>query len=486
MKLITVGSDPQSNLYLKSQFVSGYHADIILKDNGEILLCDKGSTNGTLLNGSKISPNSDVVIRRGDNVVFADTKLDWSLIPVITPDATAKSIINIGSHSLNNVILPGPKVSRFHATIKQDAKGKWSICDHSTNGTTLNGVRIPKDTEVKLKAGDSIVCAGNPVQNPVPKGKGKTLAYIAAALLACLLVAGGALLLSKKPMHYSGQKLYEEYSPATVLIIMRYHYRITAGSLNVAEALGTSEFVEKDNRLVEYRDESDSKIILATGFYISDGGLIATNLHVVRPWLYDKNVQPVEDLVRKWFNDLSKTNPIYLNYISQVKAEGVVDEMYAIPHGQYVDLRSAFPCREVITSEDPEKDIAIIKAMLPGNKLQDGAKYIDINSTPDRSKYKAGAKIYTWGFPMATQLQDVNNKTLEAVFAEGFIRQGNNDYDFGHSATTGSGASGSPVFDEKGHLIGIIFGGFGYSYEYAIRSEYLCELMEKAKGKNNL
>ena len=419
MKLITVGSNPQSNLYLKSQFVSGYHADIILKDNGEILICDKESTNGTFLNGSKISPNTDVVVKRNDNVVFADTKLDWTLIPVVNPDNNAKTIINIGSHPLNNIILPGPKVSHFHATIKQDLKGKWFICDNSTNGTTLNGVRIPKDTFVKLKAGDDIRCAGNPVQNPVPKGAGRTFIYVVAALVLCLIVAGGVLLLSKRSPKYSGEKLYAEYSPASVLIWMGYHYHITAGSLNIAEALGTSEWVVKDNRLVEYRSGDQSLDIFATGFYISEGGLIATNLHVAKPWLFDENVNPVEDLVRSWLNRLSRDNPMYLNYISQVKAEGVVDFMYAIPHGQYFDLKSVFTCREVITSDDTEIDIAVVKAMLPGNKLQDGAKFVNIYSTPDRKDYKAGMKIYTLGFPMATKLQDLENKTLEAVFNEG-------------------------------------------------------------------
>lgn len=43
MKLIVIGSNSNCQIKLDSQFVSGYHAEILLLDNGEILLTDKGS-----------------------------------------------------------------------------------------------------------------------------------------------------------------------------------------------------------------------------------------------------------------------------------------------------------------------------------------------------------------------------------------------------------------------------------------------------------
>ena len=68
MKLIVIGSNSNCQIRLNSQFVSGYHAELLLLDNGEILLTDKGSRNGTYLNGQRLQPNKDIPIKRGDPI----------------------------------------------------------------------------------------------------------------------------------------------------------------------------------------------------------------------------------------------------------------------------------------------------------------------------------------------------------------------------------------------------------------------------------
>ena len=487
MKLLTVGSSSQSNLYLNSPYVSGYHADIVILDNGDVMICDKGSTNGTFLNGTKLSPNVEVLVRRGDSVLFADTPLDWTFVPEIRPDANVRKLLGIGSHQRNQIHVSGQKVSRFHATVKQTNDGKWYICDHSTNGTTLNNVRIPKDTFVRLKKNDSIRCAGVPVDNPIPnRGGSRYLLYGLAAVLACLLVGGAFWLFKNHYQKLPPEKIYTEYSPSTVLIMMGYHYKVSAGSLDVERAFGADEFIVSENTLVPFSPNASLQVF-ATGFYISEDGLIATNLHVARPWLFDKNIQPVEDLFRERLNDLSKTvNSNYANYISQVKVEGVVDYMYAISHGEYFDGHNAMSCMEVNYSDDTEIDVAILKAMLPGHKLPSGARFIDLSSIPDRKTYKPGLKLYTIGFPMATRLQDVEKKTLKAIFSEGNMSNSNNNYDFGHSAVATNGSSGSPVFNEHGQLIGVISSGLGNGYNFAVRAEYITQILAKAQSKNNI
>ncbi len=484
MKLLTVGSSPQSNIYLNSKFVSGYHADIVLLDNGDILVCDKTSTNGTFLNGSKLSPGVEVLVKRGDSIVFADTPLNWTLVPDLKPDLTAKKLLGIGTHTRNQIRISGPKVSRFHATIKQTNDGKWYICDHSTNGTTINNSPIPKDTFVRLKKNDVIKCAGTMVENPAKTPGNNSLKYILAAVLATLLIGGGLWLASKRSPVLSGQEIYAKYSSSTVLIMLGFHYEISAGSLDVKQTFGTDEFVIVNNQLVPF-DGSNGQQSFATGFYFSEDGLIATNLHVAKPWLFDATIQPVEDLVRIWLNNLSKTsNPNYANYISQVNATGIVDYIYAIPHGEYFDGHNAMSCVEVTASDNTEMDLAILRAMLPGHKLQDGATFVDITSIPDRSEYKPGTKVYTMGFPMALHLQDIEKKTLQAVFSEGLMMNSNNNYDFGHNAAASNGSSGSPVFNNRGQLVGIISSGFGNGYNFAVRSEYLVKLRDHAKNDN--
>ena len=484
MKLLTVGSSPQSNIFLNSKFVSGYHADIVLLDNGDILVCDKNSTNGTLLNGSKLSPGMEVLVKRGDSVVFADTPLNWTLVPDIKPDPDAKRLMGVGTHARNQIRISGPKVSRFHASIKQTKDGKWYICDHSTNGTTVNNVPIPKDTYVRLKKNDVIKCAGALVENPIPTTNTDVIKYIIAAAICCIFIGGGIWLLKRQTRTLSGQEIYSKYSSSTVLIMLGFHYEISAGSLDVEKTFGSKEFVVENNQLIPY-DGTNGQTGFATGFYISEDGLIATNLHVAKPWLFDSTIQPVEDLVRVWLNNLSKTsNPHYVNYISQVNAKGVVDFIYAIPHGEYFDGHNAMSCVEVVASDNTEMDLAILRAMLPGHKLQPGATFIDVSTIPERGEYKPGTRVYTMGFPMALHLQDIEKKTLQAVFAEGLMMNSSNNYDFGHNAAATNGSSGSPVFNDYGQLIGVISSGFGNGYNFAVRSEYLIKLLEQAKSDN--
>ena len=47
MKLITIGSSQNATIRLDSSFVSSLHAEIILIDNGDIILTDRNSRNGT-------------------------------------------------------------------------------------------------------------------------------------------------------------------------------------------------------------------------------------------------------------------------------------------------------------------------------------------------------------------------------------------------------------------------------------------------------
>lgn len=70
--------------------------------------------------------------------------------------------VTVGRTPNNDIVLPHPSVSRFHAYFQLDAKtGNWSLVDaESKNGTLLNGVRLtatqpaPLGSEAKLRMGE--------------------------------------------------------------------------------------------------------------------------------------------------------------------------------------------------------------------------------------------------------------------------------------------------------------------------------------------
>ena len=78
MKLIIIGTAPDTHIRMTSPYVSAYHAELLLLDNGDILLKDKASRNGTFLNGNRVTPNKEVTVTRGSDIVCANESLDWS------------------------------------------------------------------------------------------------------------------------------------------------------------------------------------------------------------------------------------------------------------------------------------------------------------------------------------------------------------------------------------------------------------------------
>lgn len=204
MKLIIIGSAADVHVKYDSPYVSGYHAELLLLDNGDILLTDKASRNGTFVNDTRISPNKEVPIQRGDNIRFADVTLDWNSIPIQQNLQGVKEIRGIGTNFRNKYLLQGDKVSRYHATLKLKKDGKWYIQDHSKNGTTVNGIQIANNQEVQLKKSDKIACAGIEVPNPYTGGKrrkkrntllwvfrGMGIAAIIALIIGCVIYFRG-------------------------------------------------------------------------------------------------------------------------------------------------------------------------------------------------------------------------------------------------------------------------------------------------------
>lgn len=75
----TIGRRGDNNIVLSDDpYVSGSHAQITAKDDAFVLI-DVGSTNGTMLNGTKVEPNQPVTLSAGDEVVFGKTTVKFEL-----------------------------------------------------------------------------------------------------------------------------------------------------------------------------------------------------------------------------------------------------------------------------------------------------------------------------------------------------------------------------------------------------------------------
>lgn len=507
MKLIVIGSGSAAHLKLNSQFVSGYHAELLLLDNGEILLTDKGSKNGTYLNDQRLQPNKDIPIKRGDVVRFADQTLDWRNVPALPmPDISKiKEMRGIGTNFRNKHQLQGERVSRFHATLTKKNDKNWYIQDHSKNGTTVNGKAIPSNQDIKLKKGDKILCAGVPVPNPYGEGNSINYRKIFMVLSLILFLCGGTYGIMKLINHFSDdtsngggsslitakitsdEEIYAKYKNSTVLLIGFYYYKVTAGNLDLEKAGLPTEVIWANNTIQKVDGmRSRMKSFTGTGFFVSNDGKIVTNLHIVRPWLFDKELSFISDKYKMLIATLASENPALNAFTSQIKVEGVMSYVGMLPNGAYFSEENLKQCRELVGHDNIEKDVAILQ--LETKRLPDtNCNIVDMNqAVTNDSEIRVGSHIYTMGFPFGLSLQDLKtSKGIRILANGGSITQECTEYSFGFNAPSYGGASGSPIFNAKGQLIGVLNSGMTNSqgFNYGIKAVHAKELLEQAQSK---
>lgn len=494
MKLIIFGSAPDVHVRYNSPYVSAYHAEILQLDNGDIILTDKGSRNGTFVNDIRIEPNKEVSIKRGDNVRFANERLNWNLVPMPQDLDNVKEMRGIGTNFRNRYLLQGDKVSRFHATLKLKKDGKWYIQDHSKNGTTVNGVKLHENEEVQLKKGDRILCAGVEAPNPLGKKTStKPTKWIGGGIGICALISilfmvlpgGRNLFKGCKHSLPTDSELYEKYNKAIVLMMGRWHYQVTAGDLDLNSMGFPTEFVIKEGEIVFVKNEPLYMTYTGTGFFVSTDGKIVTNLHIAHPWAYE-DLSAIKTAYKQMIAQIGSVAPHFNAYLDQVKVEGVLDHIGFICNGEYLAEENLVGCHELIASDNPDADVAILQSNK--KKLPDD-KYPWVNleeAVKDPNQLKVGEHIYTMGFPLGLSAQDINSsKGLQLLARGGSVTQKLNDYSFGFDAASFGGASGSPIFNSKGQLVGILHAGFTQSqgFNYGINAEYAIELFNKVKSR---
>lgn len=494
MKLLVIGNNSNCHIRFNSPFVSGYHAELLLLDNGEILLTDKGSRNGTYLNDQRLQPNKDIPVKRGDAIRFADQLLDWQNVPSLPmPDFTKiKEMRGIGTNFRNKHQLQGDKVSRFHATLTKKNDKKWYIQDHSKNGTTVNGKAIPSNLDIKLKKGDKILCAGVPVPNPYGEGRQINYRKLLTILFIVLAVSGvgigvyslrgcgeaNSLQVPSKLM--TDNEIYARYKNSTVLLIGFYYYKVSAGNLDLGKLELPTEVVISEGKLKAVNGQrGNMNMYTGTGFFVSEDGKIVTNLHIVRPWLFEKDLSLISDQYKMFMASVASENPALNAFTAQIKVEGVLDYIGMIPNGVYFSEDNLKKCREFAVHNNTEKDVAILQ--LETMKLPDKSSIVDLNqAVVNDTEITVGSHIYTLGFPFGLSLQDLKSpKGIQLLGHGGSITQESTKYSFGFDAASYGGASGSPIFNEKGQLIGILNSGVSKSqgFNYAIKASYVVDLL---------
>lgn len=481
MRLISIGKSSSCTVCIPNDYVSSYHAEILLLDNGDIFLTDCGSKNGTFLNGKRISPNVDVPVHRGDRIEFDTVSLNWGVIPQIPlPDPSkVKGIYGVGKNQRNRYTLSGDSVSRYHATFKEMKNGKWFIQDHSKNGTFINGNKITSNQDVPVKASDSIVCGTVPCPNPVPSPAVPKWAWWTAG------GAVAAILLVFAFIHVDPMGKDTDPYKATVFVHQTYRIKVKFEDDPVREKLGElfgieDWYISAGPTLAINKSDAWVKYHTGTAFFISEKGLLLTNRHVTNLIYADKHYNG-GTIVSELKSDVERTRKATYKDFKDMfgplsaEAELMFDrwlkssytlEIETISFGVRYPGRTYSSSSEldwahlVSESSDEEADVALLR--LNSRKTPEFCDWFDINKTVKVKDLKRDATYYTIGFSGgAAQATALDKDRYEPTSGNLHLVQSPGKYTlFFQGDTNNGGASGSPIYDKKHRLVGVLYGGF--------------------------
>ena len=122
MQTISIGRTDENTIVLNQPNVSRKHAVITQLDSGEIFIEDLNSTNGTFVNGNKITK---VKINLSDTVTIGGTTVNWQKFLYNQPKTVVQEQMpNINSNSPSQPQAIAPPVSNFKPQIpKKKNKG---------------------------------------------------------------------------------------------------------------------------------------------------------------------------------------------------------------------------------------------------------------------------------------------------------------------------------------------------------------------------
>lgn len=515
MRLLKVGRDPNCDIVLHSPKASSLHAEITVLNNGDILLEDKNSRNGTFVMNRPIKPGTQISVKRGDAIRFGDVELIWDQVPRPEDLSGYKAVYGIGKSMRNDIQISGNTASRFHATLKIDRKGNAILEDHSHNGSTINGQPLRPGQSRRIKRTDSVACGGVPVNlsQYIPEKPYWILGVVAA--VALLIGCWGI-------WKYTGtEKLInpattQALENASACVYGGYYYVIDVKDDPFKSLINNwpdKWYMGLDNGGNLVVDTSTASLTpipyTGTAFFISKDGEMGTNRHVAVPWEYrtpqeeehirqetQKAIQYRWDylqglLVWNAENGLIKWDDVQAWLLRFQKSPLEISgkhEFFGIgltgsKINSQIDLQHA---QVIAESEDPKKDVALIRLnsrKTPDYLVQMGAVYeIEKARLDERTLQPQEDELIITGYPLGEKLNNniFDGKELRPTIHRTSLSKIPDDNQIQIQTVGVGGQSGSPVIDKSHRLVGVLCSGFqGTEVTYCCNIKHLVELYNK-------
>ncbi|MFW5807653.1 MAG: S1 family peptidase [Spirochaetota bacterium] len=297
-------------------------------------------------------------------------------------------------------------------------------------------------------------------------------------LLSAVLLAAAVYLSSCT--HYNAREISTRFSRAVVLICNMYYIQAETEE-------GVTFYIGRDYTGTDVRHSRDRQrlvpfLTFGTGFFIGKNGLIATNRHIAYPW---------ESKIRE-INDLNDDNGVLKNLTYEPVFTGI------IPNGSLIDIstsdnlvsvvnkvaQSFYQCDIIKHHSDPDVDLALIQ--MQARTLPPHTGFIRESSLVKHTHdFKKGSDIYMIGFPGGLSFATTRKtlyREIENTLSSGIISKISDKYNIQYTLSTGSGSSGSPVFNQHGKVIAVNYAVSdlqGALINYGIKSGYIHDMLEE-------
>ena len=441
--VIAIGRHPLSDLRFDPQIdldVSTRHGEIRSID-GKYSIYDAQSTNGTFVNGQRVAPGGVQELKDRDVIAFGPGG----------PQVSVRLSKKTATPTTPRKVPPAPQAPPASPPRPPTAVELLQTAEAATP---------PRKT--KSTTGERVAIA-------VAKQTRKLWYFIAAAVV----VLGGlsAVLYSKTRRDDKEiDSLMRAYAEAQEKLATAFasdtHYTnsqqrhidslekvVRAGG--AARAQATAQ-LQRDRALQLKLSEMDAAAIVkanenalvlvtsqigaeqpneATGFVVTSSGLIITNRHVV--------MDDAGTRAAKLFVKLANNAGTHRAHIVRVATDSL-DDLAVIQ----LEGAGTYPAVRVATSVDTQ----------------------------------VGAAVLTLGFPLGTDLP-MEGSSVKPTLTTGVVTRTIKDLVQMESFAS-HGASGSPVFDSHGHVIGVVWGGpkgTGGRIVYAVPADRINELIKAAK-----
>ena len=400
----------------------------------------------------------------------------------------------IGRSENNDIVINDKSniVSSNHAVF-EEINGKFYITDISTNGTFVKGKKIPKDIKFPIKKGDEILFAKKyqfdwnkikPVsKNEIVNFDLKKLMKSKIAIIAIVLISFiGIIFFATNGLNYNAQDLHKKYNKSVVLIYHSFYYTIEIDN-SPAVYIGRNDQGKYDFSLK--KSEINPISSEGTGFFISSSGNLITNRHVAYPWTSNEDESEfrmtnpelfeVYNFIITDINKyLNKNNKGHLkrNLSGQTVFIGIAT------NNTFVNSIDDFTeCVTIKHHQDYEIDLALMQTS--DKSLPKDANYIP--KSKFSNEISVGEMATIIGYPGGSNFQSKkgNSTELKVITNEGPITQQPGEKKVMYQVPTTHGASGSPVFNNRGELIAVNFSGYSaQGFNFGVLVKHIDELIK--------